>query len=107
MNARWMGEGITDTRDLKEPGDIGIGAENYHLSLLVRCPVCHRSHIAAIQTSTGGAPVWSWDQSTLTLSPSYRTERTFGDGQGVCHWNLTNGVFQIHGDSTATPKPSE
>lgn len=103
MMARWMGEGIAALSDLKEPGDIGIGAENYHFSLLVRCAVCHRGHVAAIPTSTGGAPVWQWNPSTLTLSPSYRTEFVGGALVGVCHWNLTDGEFIIHGDSTATP----
>lgn len=104
MNARWIGSDIDTCEKLTEPGDIGIGAENYHHSLMVNCPICHRLHVVDIIGSTYPNPRWTWDQSSLTASPSYKLTHHTG---AVCHWNITNGEWVIHGDSTATPGEGE
>lgn len=99
MLARWSGTNIGSGRALSACGDVGIGAENYHFNLLVRCPVCADIHVVPIPCSTGGRISWEFNVATITLSPSVRI-----DGhRGVCHWTLTNGVFVIHTDSTAKP----
>lgn len=95
MKAHWIGTGIKTCADLTQPGDIGIGAENYHHDLLVICPLCESLHVAAL-TDEGGRKPWGWNQDTLTLTPSYKCWTHNG---GICHWNLTNGEFVIHGDS--------
>jgi hypothetical protein len=98
VNARWIGDGIEDRAWLPEPGDIGIGAANYHHCLMVHCPICHWLHVVDIVGSTYPNPRWTWDKATLTASPSYKLWDHTG---AVCHWTLTNGVFIIHEDSTA------
>ncbi len=101
MNARFVGKNIGQWRDLPQPGDIAIGAENYHHGLMVNCPVCHDLHVVNIPGGHSGF-AWRWDEATLTLTPSV----VFTGGRPVrrCHWNLTNGVFVIHADSTAKPQ---
>lgn len=97
MKARWIGEGIESYEALTQPGDIGIGAENYHGNLMVCCPCCGQLHVVTIHEGQGPL-CWAWDQSTLTLSPSVRVGPSY---RGVvCHWNITAGEFIIHGDST-------
>jgi hypothetical protein len=103
VKARWLGDDLDSYEDLEKPGDIGIGAENYHYGLMVQCPVCYELHVAPIRNDQGYRVVWEWNQSTLTLSPSYRCE---SPQRGVCHWNLTNGDFIVHSDSTAKPRES-
>lgn len=104
MKARWVGTAIgggekSADEILREPGDIGIGAENYHFCLLVCCPVCGEMHAVDIVGSTYPNPRWSWDGITLTAAPSFKVTRFDG---AICHWTLTNGEFTIHEDSTAT-----
>ena len=93
MKARWMGENIGNGFEVieAEPGNIGRGAENWHNYLLVCCPVCHRLHVVDER--------WKFDRRALTLTPSVKCE----GHRGVCHWNLTNGEFIVHADSTAKP----
>jgi hypothetical protein len=104
MKARFIGENV-DTRDvLTEPGDIALAAANYHGGLMVKCPVCHDLHV--INFTDMARLCWSWDRSSLTLSPSFKATMpplVAGNPNDVCHWNLTNGEFVIHGDSTAFP----
>jgi Family of unknown function (DUF6527) len=101
VKARWIGTDVGSCADLPQPGDIAIGAENYHDCLMVKCPICHRLHVVDIIGSTYPNPRWKWDQSTLTMVPSLRVG-PYDDGT-ICHWNLTNGEFIIHSDSTAKP----
>lgn len=99
MRARWLGSDIVTRETLPEPGDVGIGADNYHFNLLVRCPVCHGLHPVPIPCSTGDREPWEFNVATITLAPSVRV----AGNRGVCHWTLTNGVFTIHSESTARP----
>ncbi len=100
MKARWMGTDLASPKDVPEPGDIGIGAANYHHCLLVNCPICHQLHVVDIKGSTYPEPRWMFDPTSLTVSPSYKlTHHT----RAICHWNLTNSEWVIHGDSTANP----
>ncbi|MDB5095481.1 MAG: hypothetical protein JWO85_3582 [Candidatus Eremiobacteraeota bacterium] len=101
MTARFIGKDVDSFEALSLPGDIAIGADNYHRCLMVNCPICHRLHVVDIMGSTYPNPRWTWDEATLTASPSYKL--TSGCDGAICHWNLTNGEFIIHGDSTATP----
>ena len=93
MKATWIKD-----FDLIEaaPGNIGRRQRNWGPWLLVCCPVCHYLHLVDER--------WAWNQETLTLSPSYRCD---AGQRGVCHWNLTNGEFIVHGDSTAKPRSEE
>jgi hypothetical protein len=75
------------------PGSVAVGAENYHHNILVICPVCHDLHIVDPER-------WTLNEATLTISPSVLVINY----RGICHWNLTNGEFIIHGDSTAKPR---
>jgi Family of unknown function (DUF6527) len=95
MKGRFCGIGIGSGDDLEQPGDFGFGAENYHFNFMVCCPVCHDLHLASVAVGR-----WKWEQATMTLSPSVKVTSY----RGVCHWNLTNGEFIIHGDSTAKPR---
>jgi hypothetical protein len=98
MKARWIGENVVDGFEtFVVPGDVGTGAENWHYNVLVCCPVCHELHVV----ETHEPKRWEWNRTALTITPSYMTRG--GGREGVCHWNLTNGEFIIHGDSTATP----
>lgn len=95
-----MGTDIVTREQLDRPGDVGIGADNYHFSLIVRCPICEDIHVIAIPCSIGNPRlVWEFNVSTLTVVPSFRA----AGHRGVCHFTLTNGVFTIHADSTAKP----
>jgi|SRR6185503_3477459 len=94
MNARWMGTDIDHYAVLSRPGDVGIGAENYHFNLMVCCPVCEALHVVTIAPA---ANRWRFDQAAMTLVPSVRVTHSLG----VCHWNLTDGVFIVHADSNA------
>lgn len=97
MKARFIGTtGTFD--DLPQPGDIAIGHPNYHGGLMVNCPICHRLHV--VNFTDPARTKWDWDQATLTLFPSVAIDQ---GTDNCCHWNLTNGEFIIHGDSTATP----
>jgi hypothetical protein len=101
MKARFIGStGSFD--DLPKPGDIAIGHPNYHGGLMVNCPVCHGLHV--VNFTDANRLRWDWGQATLTLSPSVKI--THHD-RTICHWNLINGEFIIHGDSTAKPGPHE
>jgi len=96
MKARYIGENIGCQASLEQAGDVGIGAANYHFSLLARCPICFDLHIAPLDPKSYPS-VWQWNESTITLQPSLRTEGP----RGVCHWSLIKGVFTIWPDSTA------
>jgi hypothetical protein len=98
MKARWIAADIDTYEALTQPGDIAIGAENFHYNLMVNCPVCYDLHVVNI-TQPDSRAHWDWDQATLTLSPSVRVMCC----AETCHWNLTHGEFIIHGDSTAKP----
>lgn len=95
MQARFIGVNIESGDQLPNPGDIGIGAANYHHSLLVRCPHCSELEVVNIVPGVGKL-CWTWDQSTLTMHPSYLIQHYTGC---VCHWTLVNGVFTIYPDS--------
>ena len=109
MKARWAGAAIgggeKSAREiLMQPGDIGLGAENYHYNLLVNCPICRELHVVDIEGGvgpSGGPGRWSWDGLALTAAPSYKLTHHTGE---ICHWTLTNGEFTIHPDSTAKPR---
>jgi hypothetical protein len=94
MKARWMGTDLASSDDVPEKGDIGLGAANYHGGLMICCPVC--GWLDVINCTDPNRLKWDWDQATLTLSPSVKVTA----GASICHYNLTNGVFIIHGDST-------
>lgn len=98
MRARWIGTDIVTRETLTQTGDVGIGADNYHFHLLVRCPICDDLHPVPIPCSTGTREPWAFNVATITLSPSVRVA---AGHRGVCHWTLTNGVFTLHADSTA------
>ncbi len=93
MRARWIGTGIESYEQLTQQGDVGLGAENYHYSVMVRCPVCDDLHIVDHR--------WTWDQATLTITPSVAVGpwSRADNVEHFCHWNLTNGEFLIHGDT--------
>ncbi|MDE2106891.1 MAG: hypothetical protein KGL39_57280 [Patescibacteria group bacterium] len=95
---------IEDPDQLAEPGQMGIGADNYHRCLCVNCPICHRLHVVDIIGSTYPNPRWTFDRNTMTVSPSYKLTHWTG---AICHWNITNGEWVIHGDSTAKPGEGE
>ena len=96
--ARYLGAGISTYATLDQTGDVAIGAWNYHENVMVRCPVCDTLHVVPTFDSTGSYSVrWNWYPQTVTLAPSVRVS----GHRGVCHWTLTNGIFTIHGDSTA------
>jgi hypothetical protein len=102
VNARWIGTDIGESDKLTQVGDIAIGAANYHAHFMVLCPCCERLHVVRINDEGGSGPSWSWNQETLTLSPSVRVTYPTLKGEGpTCHWTLTNGVFNIHPDSSA------
>lgn len=90
-----MGTDLASGDDVPERGDIGIGAENYHGGLMIRCPLC--GYLDVINFADPNRMRWDWNQSTLTLSPSVMVTAA----KAICHYNLTNGEFVIHGDSTA------
>ncbi len=98
LKARWIGSGIKDQDALMQAGDIGIGAENYHGNLLVRCPICGEVHPISINKDPHHGSAWQWNERTCTLSPSMKITSYYG----VCHWTLTNGMFIIWTDSTAS-----
>lgn len=97
MKARFIGFDLASHNDVPEPGDIGIGAANYHGGLMIRCPIC--GYLDVINFTDPNRLKWDWDQSTLTLSPSVKVTAA----GSICHYNITNGEFIIHADSTAKP----
>ena len=108
MKARFLGHDVNQYAMLTEPGDMAIGAANYHHNLMVRCPICHRLHVVDITTGTkpsGGPGRWTFDEATLTLSASFACNQ--GSLTEYCHWSLANGEFTIHPDSTRKPDPND
>lgn len=94
MQARWIGNDIAKGARFHTPGDIGRGTENYHNALMVCCPHCGQLEI--VNTTDPNRLCWGWDQSTLTLHPSYHIKHH--DGL-ICHWTLVNGIFTVAPDS--------
>lgn len=78
---------------------------NRYQALYFCCPGCAEMyendglHILAVNTDEV-SPSWSFDGDfdAPTLSPSVLTRR--GQGEGVCHSFLRNGIFQYLNDST-------
>lgn len=101
MRARFIGHGVDTYEALTVPGDMAIGAANYHYCLMVCCPICHDLHVVDIKGSTYPNPRWTFDEATLSLSASLAVNQ--GSLTECCHWSLDNGEFTIHGDSTAVP----
>lgn len=106
MKARFVGTNVGTCATLTQPGDVALGAENYHFCLMVNCPVCHELLVVDIVGSTHPTPRWVFDKATLTLTGNGGSSSVMVNGgtDHSCHWNLTNGEFIIHADSTAKPR---
>jgi uncharacterized protein DUF6527 len=98
LQARWIGSDIKGQEALTQAGDIAVDAENYHSDLIVRCPICDEVHLISINKDTHHVATWQFNERTLTLNPSAKITSYYG----VCHWTLTNGLFVIWPDSTAS-----
>ncbi len=101
MKARFLGKiKYEQQHDVMEIGDCAIFSDGpWNGEFVARCPICHGWHTVPVARERGyNGPVWEWNETALTLSPSVKVTAI-----AVCHYNLTNGEWIIHDDSTAKP----
>lgn len=88
-------------------GDVAIWrnpGEEGRRYLEVRCAMCAETHSAAIDPYGDKAGWRMVSRAPLTMTPSVRIGPTH-DGY-MCHYTITNGIFNAHADSIPRPPRS-